>query len=230
MSRIISDPIGRPDEIKPAYEVPFDTTEVRWFSSGALPTAYVDWFSNPGGSAIVETRCDNYWVDGSHSSGLKQRGHGSLEVKLRRESTGLIDLGDGVRGRIEEWRKIRPAEPPSASPGEPGRWCQVHKVALTRKYGVGSAGRVRPLDHRDLAIGGCGIELASVVIAGAEAWTFALEAWGPEEERRGMLTGAWGALVQSSPLPPGFHRNLDHDMGYPEWLATMTVRQRRSGT
>jgi hypothetical protein len=223
MSRIISDPIGRLDEIKPAYEVPFDTTEVRWFFSGALPTAYVDWFSDPGGSAIVEIRCDSYWVDGSHSTGLKQRGHGPLEVKLRRGSTRLVDLGDGLRGRIEEWRKIRPAEPPSANSNELGQWCQVQKVIQTRTYGVGSAGNVRPLDHRDLATRGCDIELASVVIAGTAAWTFALEAWGPPEERRGMLTGALDALVQSSPLPPDFRRDLDHDMGYPERLATMTV-------
>lgn len=209
---------------------PFDTTEVRWFSSGALPTAYGDWFSNPGGSAIVEIRCDNYWVDGSHSSGLKRRGHGPLEVKIRRESTGFVDLGDGVRGRIEEWRKVRPAEPPSANLSKPGQWCQVHKVVLTRTYGIDSAGNVRPLDQSDLRTEGCDIELASVAVAGTEAWTFALESWGPQEERRGMLPRALEALVQSSPLPPQFHHDLDHDMGYPEWLATITASQPRSKT
>ena len=167
---------GRFDAATAFAGVPFDTTEVRWFVEGSLPDSYVDWVSSAGKKAIVEIRGDKYWVDGIHSSGLKWRGHGPLGIKLRRDSAGFLDLGNGARGRIEEWRKICPVEPGSASLGQRGEWCEVQKVVLTRPYGVHLAGTVGPLNSRDLAVSGCDVELASVMVAGTEAWTFALEA------------------------------------------------------
>lgn len=221
---------GRLDAAVPSAGVPFDTTEVRWFVSGSLPASYVDWFSSAGETAVVEVRCDTYWVDGLHSTGLKRRGRGPLEVKLRRDSTGSLELGSGIRGRIEEWRKIHPAEQRFARPGRSGEWCEVNKVVRTRTFGLRSTGSVDPLSSRDLTSPGCDVQLASVDVAGSEAWTFALEAWGPADERRSILDGAAAALLQSSPFPKDFLACLDQDMGYPEWLALVMANRSQPGS
>ncbi len=221
-SRVQHDELGRLVATVPPAGVPFDTTEVRWFASGALPGQFVDWFSASGTTGSAESRCDTYWVDGQHSIGLKRRGHGPFEVKLRRDSTGLLELGSGVRGRIEEWRKIRPVEPGFIGSSRRGEWFEVNKVVRTRTCGVRSTGSVGPLLSRDLASPGCNVDLASVDVAGAEAWTFAFEAWGPADERQSILDKTLADLKQSSPLPADFLSCLDTDMGYPEWLALLT--------
>lgn len=194
---------------------PFDTTEVRWFAPGHLPESLVKWFIRSSHSTL-EARDDAYLIDGSHDAGRKVRGRGSFEVKLRTGFGDLFHLGDRVKGRIEEWRKYVGLHIPAGQ-----SWIEVGKVVLTRTYQPDVQGAVAEVRERDLLVPGCDIELASVSAAGERAWTFALEVWGPTEQRNLLLTEAAARFVADAGLPRSLTARLVHDMGYPEWLASL---------
>lgn len=199
-----------------AVAEPFDTTEVRWFALGTLDPVHVEWF-NESGRADLEIRQDSYVVDTSHDCGRKQRDNGPFEIKTRTGSTGVIPLWGGLRGRIEQWSKIVSVKPPD---GSLDRWSDVDKVVLTRTYQL-QANDATEVDKRDLTVPGCDIELAAVSVEGLEAWTFALETWGPNHEQRSLLDRAALQFLSDSGLPRGFASHLTADMGYPEWLTSV---------
>lgn len=198
-----------------------DTAEVRWFAAGALPPSFVEWFSDMGRSAIVETRSDRYRVGDTPGIGLKRRDYGPLELKIRRGSSGVLSIGGGVHGSIEEWRKTGVVEP-SGSPRDMGwQWSEVEKVVLTRTFAMDGRGAVDEVIGSDPQSPTCDIELASVVVGETVAWTFAFEAWGPREARHRILDGSLAALTsQSSPIPYRLVAALRLNMSYPEWLAS----------
>ena len=201
-----------------AVAEPFDTTEVRWFALGTLDPAHVEWF-NESGRVDLEIRQDSYVVDTSHDVGRKRRDHGPFEIKTRTGSTGVTRLWGGLRGRIEQWRKVVGVEPPD---GSLDRWSDVDKVVLTRIYQL-HAHEAIEVDRRDMTVPGCDIELAAVSVEGLEAWTFALETWGPNHEQRSMLDRAALQFLSDSGLPREFASHLTADMGYPEWLAALDI-------
>lgn len=198
---------------------PFDTTEVRWFADGALPDSLAEWFTKSGRWTELEIRRDAYLVDRSPDVGRKQRDQGPFEVKTRRGRSGVLHLPGGLRGHLEEWRKhIAGAQPPP-TPDE--RWSDVHKVVLTRIYQHDPDDQVAEIETRNPLVAGCAIELASVAVSDVRAWTFALEAWGPDDRRRSLLEQAAALFVRTSEFPPGFTSRLTADMGYPEWLSSV---------
>jgi hypothetical protein len=195
---------------------PFDTTEVRWFAAGPLPDALVQWFAASGEPTLVETRRDAYLAAGSHGVGQKRRNYGPFEVKRRLRYGEFVHLSDALTGRLEEWRKLVEIQPvPTAG----DRWADVNKVVLTRTYRLRSDGQVVRARERDISVPGCDIELASVSVAGIDAWTFAFEAWGPSDRRRDVLDQAADLFIVASGLPAELTSHLSADMGYPEWLA-----------
>lgn len=200
---------------------PQDTTEVRWFGSGAIPASVREWFSDPAHPASVELRRDAYWMQASHDIGLKSRDNGPLEIKLRRGSRGNFEVIEGVPGRIEEWRKVPVVMPLGIDSIGNWRWSEVHKRVATTTFVPDSSGGVVPIHHPHLAPAGCDVELAAVKVDDTAAWTFAFEAWGPADERLGLLERSWEALCRlGSPVPMELGR-LEQTAGYPEWLATV---------
>jgi hypothetical protein len=193
---------------------PFDTSEVRWFAEGTLPTSLIMWFA--GAPTSIEIRRDRYLVDALPEAGVKRRDGGPLEVKVRNGRDGWVDAVADLQGRLEEWRKYAPVDD-GEWPAE-GEWIDVDKVVLTRTYRLG-AGGVEPLRGRDLAATGCDVELAAIIVDDTEAWTFALEAWGPEAERRRVLRESLDSFMAETPLPAAMRLALHRDAGYPEWLA-----------
>ena len=194
-----------------------DTTEVRWFVTGELPESLVDWFIRSR-RAILEVRTDAYLVDGSHDAGRKRRDHGAFEVKLRTGSQGLFHLGNGVRSRIEEWKKYLGLQ----IPPEPTR-VDVGKVVLTRTFQPDAEDIMSEVRVRDMFIPGCDVELATVSVGDTTAWTFAFEVWGPEDRRLHILAETANRFVADSGLPPDLTSALTDDMGYPEWLAALDI-------
>lgn len=192
-----------------------DTTEVRWFAAGSLPDSLVDWFIRSG-RATLEVRHDSYLVDGSHDSGRKVRDHGSFEVKTRTGTHGFLHLGNGIRGRIEEWQKIVGLQPPTDQ-----TWVDVGKVVLTRTYQPDPKDSLYEVRARDMYLPGCDVELATVSVGETKAWTFAFEVWGPKEQRHGILSKTASGFIDTAGLPSELASRLILDMGYPEWLATL---------
>lgn len=200
---------------------PLDTAEVRWFADGALPRSFVEWFSDMGRSGVVETRSDIYRVGDAPDVGLKRRDYGPLELKIRRGSGGVLSIGGGVHGRIEEWRKTGAVESTRVRGDRDWQWSAVDKMVLTRTFAMDHRDGIAEVTGTDPTEPACDIELASVVVGETVAWTFAFEAWGPREARRRMLAGSLAALTsQSSPIPYRLVAALQLNMGYPEWLAS----------
>ncbi len=197
-----------------APEARFATSEVRWFGDGPLPPSLVSWFA--AGPTSVEIRSDRYWVDGPPDLGLKRRGNGPLELKVRCDASDTIVLDVGLRGQIEEWCKISPLAEEHAPSG--GSWVDVGKLVRTRSYHRYAEGPLSVTDRPDLSTNGCEVELAAVTVGDLEAWTFAFEAWGKEDLRRATLRAAMAALVSTSPLPHELLGGLGRDAGYPAWL------------
>ena len=197
---------------------PFDTTEVRWFAAGGPPAAFVDWFSVSGNTGVLEIRRDVYRIDPDHDSGLKRRDDGPLELKRRVAVSEPQNFAGGFVGRVEEWRKTGLEEPAQASDWQ---WRAVDKVVLTRCFALCDGDRLGEVATREFDLPACDIELATITIDDAAAWSFALEAWGPTDLRRALLEDSLTALLTAEPpLPEGFVAALALNMGYPEWLAT----------
>jgi hypothetical protein len=214
--------LGGPIAVRAAHT--FATAEVRWFVGGELPGSLVTWFTSERTS--IELRRDRYAVDGSPDVGLKRRAGGPLEVKLRCESSGTVRLGTRV-GRIEEWRKLTDVDERDVPVGPEPVWVDVDKVVLTRSYRRSPEGML-PVARRDLSVAGCDVELASIGVEDTVAWTFALEAWGPEGDRRPALDDTLAAFARETPPVDEAVGGLDTDVGYPEWLATVVAGVRRA--
>jgi hypothetical protein len=196
---------------------PFDTTEVRWFAAGLMPRRLVEWFTMSGRRGTLEVRYDAYLAGNSPGIGRKYRNHGPFETKTRQTIGDPVELDGRLRGRTEDWRKVAMAPP--AVPPAPDGWCDVHKVVLTRTYHEAAPDQVVEVAYGDLAAAGCDIELAAVTVRNIEAWTFALETWGPAETRRNLLERCAAAFIASTGLPDSLTSALTEDIGYPQWLA-----------
>jgi len=218
VSRLPRSDVGRVDRLQGT--APLDTTEVRWFAAGPPPSQLVERFCDTGSSVDLEIRNDAYLANGSHHVGLKRRNGGPLELKARRQSSDFVAMGRAVGAPVEEWRKFIGIRP--GITGSDSTWIDVTKVVLTSTYGYLSDGGVGPA-QAGYDEPGCDIELASVTAASSDAWTFALEAWGPAKIRLPLLREALARFWDACPLSPEQTAALTSAMGYPEWLARTAV-------
>ncbi len=196
-----------------------DTTELRWFVPGPLPTDIGHWFA--GGSTLSpDERCDTYLVDGRSDIGVKRRYRETLELKVRASLDGEIQLGDGLAGSLEAWRKWSPADDLVENDSD-GPWVDVCKSIVKRRFSIDGteldSSSPAPVDEA-----GCDVEIAEVTIGSASWWTFAFAAFGPLATRRDALVASWQGLVAVSGSRELFAPDTARAMGYPEWL-TLTV-------
>ena len=108
-----------------------DTNELRWFAPGPLPADVGAWFS--GSLGVSEKRCDTYLLDGRGDIGVKRRSRQTLELKVRQSLDGRIEIGEGLAGSLEVWRKWSPAEG-LVDGGSDGRWVDVCKSIVKRRF------------------------------------------------------------------------------------------------
>ena len=191
-----------------------DTTELRWFVPGPLPPDVHVWFT--GSTGVSEERCDTYLLDGRGDIGVKRRSGETLELKVRQSLDGRIELGEGLAGSLEVWRKWSPAEG-LVTDGTDGWWADVHKSVVKRRFCLdGTEIAFSPDPHA--AGAGCDVEVAGVTVGAVQAWTFAFAAFGPPANRRDALLASWRALVAGTPCPESFEPGAGQAMGYPQWL------------
>ena len=197
-----------------------DTTELRWFFPGPLPLEVRDWFH--GSTGAPEERCDTYLLDGRHHIGTKRRFRETLELKVRQSVEEWIELGDGLAGAPETWRKWSPADGLVVDDAD-DRWVDVHKSIVKRWFAA---------DGTELAFSsgppvggdGCDIEVAAVAVGAVRGWTIALAAFGAPARRRDCLRSSWGALPETAAPTKPFVSRTGRAMGYPEWLARTVSR------
>lgn len=184
------------------------TLELRWFASGRLPVAAIEWFEGSVPHIDREHRNDSYLLTGRPDLGVKRRDQGPLEVKERRGTGDRMSIGDSLVAHVEEWHKrIREGYPTAG-----GRWIDVDKTVLTYRYRAAGAS----------SAAACDIELASVQIGELEAWTLALEAFGSPSDRDAILRSA-GLFLDETGVPTVIAGALDVEAGYPAWLMQSTA-------
>jgi hypothetical protein len=191
-----------------------DTTEIRWFFPGPLPTEVRRWFT--GSTGVGEERRDTYLLTGRVDEGVKYRGGEILELKVRRQVDRWIELGGGLAGSPEEWWKWSSADGPVQTSPQQG-WVDIDKVIVKRRFSPdGSERAFSPSQDGGPA---CDIEVADVSLDGVATWTLALAAFGPLATRRTALVAGWQALRASASTTVSVRLDAGRAMSYPEWLA-----------
>jgi len=132
-----------------------DTTELRWFVPGPLPADIAGWFR--GSTGVSEERYDTYLLGGRRDTGVKRRFRQTLELKVRQSLEERVELGDGLTGPLEVWRKWSPADGPDDVIGGP--WVDVHKSVVKRRFSIDGTEIVFSSDL-PAARPGCDVELA----------------------------------------------------------------------
>ena len=192
-----------------------DTTELRWFVPGPLPADIGGWFA--GSTGVAEQRCDTYLLGGRCDFGVKRRFRETLELKVRQSLGEWIELGDGLAGLLEVWRKWSPAEG-LVDDGADERWVDVHKSIVKRRFSIDGTEIAFSSDPQ-VTGAGCDVEVTEVTVGVVQAWTFAFAAFGPPATRPDALRASWRAVVAAAPCPEPFGLRTGRAMGYPEWLA-----------
>lgn len=192
------------------------TLEVRWIFPGQMEAEVAGWFGRfPAGA---ESREDIYLLD-PQLGGLtvKVRGGEALEVKVLRDSPGILDVAGRARGRMQSWQKWTfPLSPRGQDRGNLAGWRRVAKRRLISRFPPGRS-RIAP---RALGPGQaleCKVELTAVRSCGYDWWSLGFEATGPAELVRSELE-ATAALVFAEALPGGKEIGLDESASYADWL------------
>lgn len=191
-----------------------ETTEIRWFVSGALPRDVRRWFTGP--AAAVEHRRDRYLLDERTDVGVKFRNGETLELKARLQTGSVVELADGPAGVLERWTKWMPADG-LVRHSTSLRWIDVDKTTVKRRFSLdGAAVGVSASPNGDPF---CDVEIVAVRAAGTTAWSFAFEAHGPQCSRLAVILAAWQELApHHAPTISRLVSDRGESMGYPEWL------------
>jgi hypothetical protein len=196
-----------------------DTTEVRWFTAGALPPSILRWFT--GSTGALEERHDTYLLDDRVDVGIKYRGGTLLELKVRQRVGRRTDVGPGLTGPLEMWRKWTGADD-LVDITTSATWVDVHKIVVKRRFSLD--GTEVAFSH-DQGVGpACDVEVAAVTVGSYAAWTLAFASFGPLRSRRPAVLASWRTLTAGTSVPP-IELDAARAMGYPEWLCrTVTAR------
>jgi hypothetical protein len=211
-----------------------ETTELRWFQEGPLPSSVYSWMTNDGAVGAMEERCDLYRMDGRVDVGVKLRAQSVLELKVRQSTTsttpsnvGRLGAGGPPGGVVEVWRKWSPADQLVSVGFE--RWVEVRKTIVKRRFTI-TGTEVAVLELPAPVGPFCDVEIVAIDDGSAAAWSFAFAAQGSRRSRHASIGTAWRTLASlAAPSPPSL--DFAVSCGYPEWLgrrvgdaSTMTGR------
>ncbi|HSM65299.1 MAG TPA: hypothetical protein VK860_03235 [Ilumatobacteraceae bacterium] len=190
-----------------------DTTEIRWFVTGALPGDVRRWFVGP--TAVIDERCDRYLLHERTDIGVKFRNGEKLELKSRLETGPALELTSGLGGVLERWRKWTLADGlVEHTPSR--RWIHVDKWIAKRRFSVDGADvEFSPVHDGTPA---CDVEIAAIRAGGTTAWSFAFAAHGPVSSRPAAIRAAWQSLAAGASTIRETGLVRSESMGYPEWL------------
>jgi hypothetical protein len=197
---------------------PFDTIELRWFTSGALPTDVVEWFTEHGRTGAVEQRCDTYRLDDRDDLGVKYRFGTVPEVKKRlfTKTVAVEDLR--LAGRLEAWRKWSPADQLVDSAG--AGWVEVHKTITKRRFSA--EGQEVAITERLVLEAGTDVEIVAVKMGDVEMWSFAFAAYGPSSERCAAIAACCKTVLAGT-TPASLVLTASNSASYPGWVTTIAA-------
>jgi hypothetical protein len=223
-------PVGDPGQLSPTGPGPVaidDTTEIRWFLDGPLPSEVGAWFTGRELPGHVERRTDSYRLGHRGDTGVKRRFGRMLELKSRLGARTTLALDAGLTGRVETWRRWSPADG-RVTPGTDQAWIDVHKTVVKRRFDAD--GNERPVTGPTWApiVVACDVEIATVEVCGRHAWSLALAATGPDTSRQASILTSWAALGPGRPSLLESHLRLQDSCGYPEWLIRTTTPHHRA--
>jgi hypothetical protein len=175
-----------------------------------------------GFGASVEERRDRYLCDGRTDVGVKIRNGETLELKTRLTTGPVVDLGAGLIGNIERWRKWTLGGADLDRPLSPRRidadgWIDLDKRIAKRRFLLdGIEVEYSPqLPHEP----SCDVEIVDVRAAGEAAWSFAFAAHGPRGSRLATVrSAAQAVLADGGPTWRDGGLGRHASMGYPEWI------------
>ena len=212
MTQAMSSPIGSTNPMR----VVTDTSELRWFARGRLPVDLLAWFGQDGELGVGEERCDSYRFDGRDDVGVKHRGHGVLELKVRRSvDDSAPDLGLAGGRRLELWRRWSPADG-LVEPEPADRWVHVAKTIVRRRF-LDDGLEVPALPVAP-AGGFCDVELVALEVEGSPWWSLGLSVYGFCDAQPDLMRLAWNAVADGRPHPKPLDSALGVPQGYPAWL------------
>ena len=191
--------------------------EVRWIFPGQLETAVATWFGRF--PAETQSREDTYLLDPRlRGLSVKIRGGAGLDVKVYRDSPGILDLAGRARGRMEFWQKWSfPIDPLPQDGGDlAADWRPVRKKRRISRFSPPS-GPVAAQPPRRGQEPWCAAELTEVRTPGHDWWTLGFEATGPDDLLRGALQ-ATAELMFAQAMPGRAEPGLEESTSYLEWL------------
>jgi hypothetical protein len=189
-----------------------ESTEIRWFRSGALPNAIVAACEGGTTPFTVSSRVDIYAVGSDPAMGVKLR-DGMLEVKLRQARNALAV--DGLDGYVEQWTKWswRGADSPFAAASPPSPWQAVHKRRHQAHFVSGAASLTWVTEAPQ---GGGSIEATELTIGDGRYYTIGVEALAQGRIGNDLVQLACEKL----PTLLGFaEAAFAESFGYPQFLA-----------
>lgn len=191
------------------------TREVRWFAPGDPPDDVLEWFTGNGAVIDRARRIDRYDTTSARLGiGVKRRGHESVDAKYRL-AFEEADLGNGLRGVVEDWVKISRPTPDDATLFTESALVAVEKELMTRTFPLPSA------SDRD-APTGCEVELSRATSMGRPFWSLCFETYGHPGDREAALLHGITSLLRESPIPEGLIVVGDDSCGYPAWISLVS--------
>ena len=190
------------------------TREVRWFKTGQLPAAVVQWFTADGELGEPEHRIDRYDpASAANGVGVKLRNTETLDAKFRLAYKPDLPLAPGLSGDVEDWMKVSQPQPEDRAAREK-MMVRIGKDLITRTY------HFEPSTNGTITIpSGCDVELASVRLNGTKAWSLCLEAFGPPAGLEHAFRSAVAMFLDETPLPDDLTFGSEESCSYPDWIA-----------
>jgi hypothetical protein len=189
------------------------TAELRWFFPGCIPDAVATWFDacDPDSEP---SRTDIYLHPTSEAMNVKWRA-GKVEAKRRDAEVEAIELGKGIKGVVEQWRKWSFTLSEGSERVEHPLWRPVRKERRMKSYRLDVSGRVFPVPEGVTPKSGCEVELSQIEIDDMLWWSLCFEAFGEETHLRvGLLQTVGVVFSEGFPLQLGIQQSY----GYAAWL------------
>ncbi|MBS1794365.1 MAG: hypothetical protein JSS81_10955 [Acidobacteria bacterium] len=216
------------------------SAEIRWFfqtTDEGIPESRLEWFKRgyaigDSGLAAERARADYYLrfpqcdTVGVKLRGVPGAGKNNFEIKALFAPPRLLEHGETVRGRTDQWVKwssdrIELPAVGDAAEWNGEQWIRVGKTRYLRKFSI-DGGKPQEVAADERPAAGCNVELTALDTDGAARFRHSLgfEAFGPPARIHSILVETLGFFFATAGAPPAGELGIENSLSYPTWLAT----------